>query len=93
MPHTVVMDSATTQYENLSNLIEVGASPRATLALVRAAKAHAFLRGRGYVSPDDVKQIASDVLRHRVIVTFEAEAENVSADQIIRQILGRLAVP
>jgi MoxR-like ATPase len=77
----------------LKAYLEYGASPRATLALIRAARAHAFLRGRGFVSPEDVKQIAPDVLRHRLIPTFEAEAENVSVDQLIRQILSQVKVP
>lgn len=80
-------------FKNLNTYIEVGASPRATIFLIRAAKALAFLRGRGYVTPGDIKTIAPDILRHRLIRTFEAEAENISADQIIQQILGRIAVP
>ena len=79
--------------KDLHSLIEFGASPRATIFLVKAAKAHAFLRGRGYVTPDDVKQVAPDVLRHRLIVSFEAQAEDITSDQIIEQILSRVAVP
>jgi MoxR-like ATPase len=79
--------------KNLRPLIAVGASPRATIALLKAARALAFLRRRGYVIPDDVKQIAPDVLRHRVIVSFEAEAENITSDQIIGQVLSRIDVP
>ena len=63
-----------------SPLIEFGASPRATIALAQASRAHAFLRGRAYVTPDDVKAIAPDVLRHRVLTTYEAEAEEVTSD-------------
>lgn len=77
----------------LEPYIQVGASPRATIALVRAARAHAFLQGRGYVTPDDIKAIAPDVLRHRVVLTFEAEAEDITADQLVQQILGRVKVP
>lgn len=86
-------DPAANGLKEIRSLIAFGASPRATIFLVKAAKAHAFLRGRGYVTPDDVKQIAPDVLRHRVLVTFEAEAENVTSAQIIQQILNKVAVP
>lgn len=86
-------DPAAGEMKSLRSMIEVGASPRATISLIRAAKAHAFLEGRGYVIPDDIKQIAPDVLRHRIVVTFEAEAENVTAAQIVQQILGRIKVP
>ena len=70
-----------------------GASPRATLALAHVAKGHAFLEGRAYVIPEDVKAIAPDVLRHRLILSYEAAAEGVTADRIIEQILGVVAVP
>ncbi len=79
--------------KDLAPLIEVGGSPRATIFLVKAAKSYAFLRGRGYVTPDDVKQMAADVLRHRVSVSFEAEAENITAAQIVQQIVSRVQVP
>jgi len=79
--------------ERLKPYLAVGASPRATIFLVKAARAHAFLRGRGYVSPDDVKQVAADVLRHRLVLTFEAEAENIDADALIRQVLSQVKVP
>ncbi|MEO1439023.1 MAG: MoxR family ATPase [Chloroflexota bacterium] len=79
--------------KDLEPLIEVGASPRATIFLVKAAKSNAFLRGRGYVTPDDVKQVASDVLRHRVTVSFEAEAEDITAAQVVHQIVSRVQVP
>lgn len=79
--------------KELRSLIEFGVSPRATLFLLKGAKAHAFLRGRGYVTPDDVKQIATDVLRHRIMVSFEAQAEAVTSTQIIEQILNRIPVP
>lgn len=74
-------------------LIQVGASPRATISLTRAAKAHAFIRGRGYVTADDVKGIAYHVLRHRLILTYEAEAENVNTDHVIKEILSHTEVP
>ncbi len=86
-------DPAAHGLKEIQPLIEVGASPRATIFLVKAAKAHAFLRGRGYVTPDDVKVIAPDVLRHRIKLTFEAEAEAVTSAQIIQQILNRTDVP
>jgi MoxR-like ATPase len=78
---------------DLADLIGFGASPRATLFLARAAKAMALIRGRGYVIPEDVKEIAADVLRHRLIPTYEAEAEEISADQLVQQLLDRVEVP
>ena len=78
---------------DLAPLIEYGASPRATIALAQAARAHAFLRGRAFVTPDDVKAIAPDVLRHRVVLTFEAEAEEVSSDELVRRFLDRVPTP
>jgi MoxR-like ATPase len=77
----------------LAPLIQWGASPRATLFLIRAAKGQAFLEGRGYVTPDDVKSIAHDVLRHRILVTFEAEAEEVNSDSIVKKVLEHVSVP
>jgi MoxR-like ATPase len=77
----------------LKELIAYGASPRATIYLTLASKAHAFLRGRGYVTPEDVKSIGPDVLRHRIIVTYEAEAEETTSDQLIRQIFDQIEVP
>ncbi|MBN1492843.1 MAG: MoxR family ATPase [Candidatus Omnitrophica bacterium] len=79
--------------DDLAPLINYGASPRATLALTTAAKAHAFIRGRGYVTPDDIKQIAYDVLRHRIIVSYEAEAEELTSEDIITKILDQIEVP
>ena len=79
--------------KNLQPLIAFGASPRAGIYLIESARAHAFLRGRGYVIPDDVKELAADVLRHRIIITYEAEAENITSDDIIQQILARVEVP
>jgi MoxR-like ATPase len=78
---------------DLGPLIEYGASPRATLSLTLAARAHAFLQGRGYVTPQDVKAIAPDALRHRVIVSYEAEAEEVDADEVVRRVLDGVPVP
>ena len=77
----------------LKDLIAYGASPRATLYLARAARAHAFLRGRGYVTPEDVKKVGLDVLRHRIIVSYEAEAENLDSDAIIRRLFDSVEVP
>jgi len=74
-------------------LIAYGARPRASIYLAQAARAHAFLRGRTYVVPEDVKALAPDVLRHRVLLTFEAEAEDVTSDQVIAKILETVAVP
>jgi MoxR-like ATPase len=86
-------DPGSYRMENLRPLIAFGASPRATIYLAQAAKAVAFLAGRGYVTPDDVKTIAKDVLRHRIIVTYEAEAEELTTDAIIDRILQGVAVP
>jgi MoxR-like ATPase len=77
----------------LDGLIRYGASPRATIGLTMAAKAWAFLRGRGYVTPQDVKVMAPDVLRHRVALSYEAEAERVTADGIVTSILDHVAIP
>ncbi|MFP5247097.1 MAG: AAA family ATPase [Thermoanaerobaculia bacterium] len=77
----------------LANYISFGASPRATLALAHVAKAYAFLEGRTYVVPEDVKAIAHDVLRHRLVLSYEAAAEQVSPDRIIDQVLGAVNVP
>ena len=78
---------------DLENMIQFGASPRATIALALAAKAHAFMQARGYVVPQDVKDIAADVLRHRIIVSYEAEAEGISSEEIIDKVLATVAVP
>ncbi len=77
----------------LKNMIEVGASPRATIGLAKASRASAFIRHRGFVTPEDVKSVAYDVLRHRVAVSFEAEADGVDSEQVIRKILERVEVP
>ena len=78
---------------DLEGLLQYGASPRATLALVAAGRAHAFLRGRGFVSPEDVKAIGHDVLRHRLILSFEAEAESVTADAVVQRVFDAVEVP
>jgi MoxR-like ATPase len=77
----------------VAQLISVGGSPRASISLIRAAKAQAFLRSRGYVTSEDVKAIAYHVLRHRLILTYEAEAENVKTDEVIKEILAKVEVP
>jgi MoxR-like ATPase len=77
----------------LDGMLEMGASPRASIYLTKAAKAHAFLRGRGYATPHDVKNVAMDVLRHRVVLTYEAEAEGRSAEDVIDRILVGILVP
>jgi MoxR-like ATPase len=79
--------------KDLSSLIEYGASPRASIALNLAARAHAFLRHRGYVTPEDVKAIGPDVLRHRVVLSYEAEAEEVTAEDIVRRVFEVVEVP
>ena len=75
------------------HLIAYGASPRATIALAQAAKAYAFMNARGYVTPEDVKAIGPDVLRHRILVSYEAEAENVDSDQVVRALFEAVEVP
>jgi len=86
-------DPQTYRMEGLAPLIAFGASPRATIYLAQAAKAFAFIDGRGYVTPDDVKAVAKDILRHRVIVTYEAEAEGLNSDDIVDRVLAGVAVP
>lgn len=78
---------------DLQGLIEVGASPRASISLMKASKAHALLQGRNYVTPHDVKTLAMDVLRHRVVVSYEAEAEGKTSDDLITTILDQILVP
>ena len=77
----------------LKDLIDCGASPRATIYLARAAKAHAFLEHRGYVTPDDIKAIGKDILRHRIILTYEAEEEQITQDDIVNRIFDEIEVP
>jgi MoxR-like ATPase len=78
---------------DVRQLVAYGASPRASIYLAQGARAHAFLRGRAYVVPEDVKEMAPDVLRHRVLLTFEAEAEDVTSDDVIRKVLEHVEVP
>jgi MoxR-like ATPase len=86
-------DPGAYKLDGLQGLIQLGASPRATIGLTLAAKAYAFLRGRGYVTPQDVKSIGMDVLRHRVTITYEAEAEEKTSENIITKIFNELPVP
>lgn len=79
--------------EKLAGWLEYGASPRASMALDRCARAHAWLAGRDFVGPEDIQAIAHDVLRHRIILSFEAEAEGISKDQFINELIARIAVP
>jgi MoxR-like ATPase len=79
--------------DEILHLVEYGASPRATLALHHAARAQAFLKKRHFVIPDDIKAVAGDVLRHRILLTYEAEAENISQDQVIEKILAVIPAP
>jgi MoxR-like ATPase len=79
--------------KELKNLIEYGASPRATIYLAQAAKANAFLERRGYVTPDDIKAIGKDILRHRIILTYEAEAEQIDQDEIVDRLFDEIEVP
>jgi MoxR-like ATPase len=78
---------------DLKQLIAFGASPRASIALAQAARAHAYLRGRSYVVPEDVRALAGDVMRHRIVLTFEAEAESVDTDVVIQRVLNAVPVP
>ncbi len=77
----------------LKDLIAYGASPRATIYLNLAAKAHAFIKGRGYITPEDIKAVGHDVLRHRVLLTYEAEAEEISSDDIVTKVFDAVEVP
>jgi MoxR-like ATPase len=79
--------------EKLERLIDYGASPRATIYLAQAAKVQAFMSGRGYVTPQDVKTIGPDVLRHRILVSYEAEAQDLTSDDLIQEIFGTVNVP
>ena len=78
---------------DLEGIIDFGASPRATINLVRAAKARAFTERRGYITPEDIRYVGADVLRHRVILTYEAEAEELTADDIIQRLFEVIEVP
>ena len=77
----------------LEGLVRYGASPRATIYLALRARAHAFLNGRGYVTPQDIKSIGPDVLRHRIIVSYEAEAESITSETIVERVFAGLPVP
>ncbi len=90
---TATRNPSAYQMAHLSALIEYGASPRASMGLTVAAKARAFLSGRGYAIPEDVKALAPDIMRHRLILTYEAEAQNLTSDGIIEQILNKVPVP
>jgi MoxR-like ATPase len=79
--------------ESIKPLIEYGASPRASINLNLAARAHAFLKHRAYVTPEDVRSISMDVLRHRVAITYEAEAEEITSEDIVQRVLDRVEVP
>ncbi len=86
-------DPARYQLPELASLIEYGASPRAGVFLARAAQAYAFIHGRGYVLPDDVKTLAPDVLRHRLVTTYEAEAQSITTEQIVGRLLESVGIP
>jgi MoxR-like ATPase len=86
-------DPAAAGIGELDGMLEMGASPRASIYLTRAAKAHAFLQGRGYATPHDVKNVALDVLRHRVVLTYEAEAEGKTSEDVLERILVGILVP
>ena len=90
---TATRDPRGTGFLDLEELIAFGASPRATLFLARAVKGLALVRGRGYVIPEDVKEVAPDVLRHRIVTTYEAEAEEISSDDVVARLLDRVEVP
>jgi MoxR-like ATPase len=81
------------EIKSVEGLIDVGASPRASINLIRAAKAHAFLQHRGYVTPEDIREVGMDVLRHRVLLSFEAEAEDITVEDIIQSVFDAIPVP
>ena len=83
-----------TEYNiDISDYIQYGASPRATIFLSQAARGFAFLQGRAFVTPQDIKAVAPDVLRHRIILTYEAEAEEITSEQVVQKILDKIEVP
>ncbi len=90
---TATRNPVTQNLQKLANLIQYGASPRASIFLHRLSKAYAFMQGRGFVVPQDIKTIGFDVLRHRVILTYEAEAESISTDNVLQQIFDTVEVP
>ena len=79
--------------KDLEGMIAYGASPRASIYLNLAARAHAFVRGRGYVTPEDIKSVGMDVLRHRILVSYEAEAEEIASEHIIKRVFDEIEVP
>ena len=79
--------------DDLSQLIEYGASPRATINLVLASKARAYLEHRGYITPEDVRYVGKDVLRHRVILTYEAEAEEMTSEDVVQRLFDSIEIP
>ena len=89
----IIFASRYPNIEEIENLISYGASPRASIGLMKASKAMALLDGRNYVTPEDIKEIAPDILRHRITTTYEAEAENVTSDDIIKILLDNIKVP
>ena len=89
----VTRDPSLVGLTDLKPLIAFGGSPRASIALAQAARAHAFLRDRAYVTPEDVRALAPDVLRHRIVLTFEAEAEDVTTDDVVTRVLAAVRVP
>ena len=86
-------EPATIGLDSLAPLVAFGASPRASIALAQAARAYALLQGRGFVTPQDIQGMAPDVLRHRIVLSFEAEAEDVTSDAIVEQVLAKVKVP
>ena len=86
-------DPASVGLGSLAPLIAFGASPRASIALAQASRAHAVLQGRGYVTPHDIQSLAPDVMRHRIVLSFEAEAEDVTSESIVEQVLSKVKVP
>ena len=79
--------------DRIANAVHFGASPRASIAIDRAARAHAWLAGRDYVGPEDIQTVAPDVLRHRVLLSFEAEADGLTPDDLVSEIIGGIGVP
>jgi MoxR-like ATPase len=86
-------DPAAAGLKELADLIQYGASPRASIFLNMAARAHAFIKRRGYVTPEDIKAVGADVLRHRVVLTYEAEAEDVTSEDVVRRLFEHVEVP
>ncbi|MGE5231354.1 MAG: AAA family ATPase [Deltaproteobacteria bacterium] len=86
-------DPASVGLHDLKPLVAFGGSPRASIALAQAARAHAYLRGRAYVVPEDVRALAPDVLRHRIVLTFEAEAEDLTTDDVVARVIGAVGMP